>query len=155
MLGKKSVEQINAKISSIIGADMVVDGDIHAKEAVRVEGTVNGDVETEGALIISSSGKVKGNAKGSSIIIGGTLEGDLTSGGRTEVASTGKVIGNIRTKSLVVDENAVFQGQCIMNAEGLAPLPESSAGASEPEKTEEQEQDSKKDNNNNNKWNKR
>ncbi len=88
MLGKKSVEQINAKISSIIGADMVVDGNIRAKEAVRVEGSVTGDVETEGALIISSSGKVKGNVKGSSIIIGGSLEGDLTSGGRTEVAST-------------------------------------------------------------------
>ena len=153
MLGKKSVEQINAKISSIIGADMVVDGDIRAKEAVRVEGSVTGDVETEGALIISSSGKVKGNVKGSSIIIGGSLEGDLTSGGRTEVASTGKVIGNIRTKSLIVDENAVFQGQCIMNSEGLTSLPESSTGVSEPEKTEEQE--SKKDNNNNNKWNKR
>lgn len=153
MLGKKSVEQINAKISSIIGADMVVDGDIHAKEAVRVEGTVNGDVETEGALIISSSGKVKGNVKGSSIIIGGSLEGDLTSGGRTEVASTGKVIGNIRTKSLIVDENAVFQGQCIMNSEGISALPETSASASGTENKEEQEQDSKKDNNN--KWNKR
>lgn len=156
MLGKKSVEQINAKISSIIGADMVVDGDIRAKEAVRVEGSVTGDVETEGALIISSSGKVKGNVKGSSIIIGGSLEGDLTSGGRTEVASTGKVIGNIRTKSLIVDENAVFQGQCIMNAEGLTPLLDSPANASEPEKTEEQkEEEQKKDNNNNNKWNKR
>ena len=110
MLGKKSVEQINAKISSIIGADMVVDGDIRAKEAVRVEGSVTGDVETEGALIISSSGKVKGNVKGSSIIIGGSLEGDLTSGGRTEVASTGKVIGNIRTKSLVVDRNSGIPG---------------------------------------------
>lgn len=156
MLGKKSAEQINAKISSIIGADMAVDGSIHAKEAVRVEGTVNGDVETEGALIISSSGKVKGNVKGSSIIIGGSLEGDLTSGGRTEVASTGKVIGNIRTKSLVVDENAVFQGQCIMNAEAIPSIADSAAPA-ETEKTEEQksgEQDFKKENNNN-KWNKR
>ena len=152
MLGKKSVEQINAKISSIIGADMVVDGNIRAKEAVRVEGSVTGDVETEGALLISSSGKVKGNVKGSSIIIGGSLEGDLTSGGRTEVASTGKVIGNIRTKSLVVDENGVFQGQCIMNAEGIATLPGPSANTSE---TEEQEKDSQKGNNNNNKWNKR
>ena len=122
MLGKKSVEQINAKISSIIGADMVVDGSIHAKEAVRVEGTVNGDVETDGALII-----------------------------RTEVASTGKVIGNIRTKSLVVDENAVFQGQCIMNAEGLASLPESPVNASEPEKTEEKDQEEQKKDNNKNK----
>ena len=55
MLGKKTTDQINAKISSIIGSDMVVEGDIKAKEAVRVEGSVTGDVETEGALIISST----------------------------------------------------------------------------------------------------
>ncbi len=147
MLGKKSTDQINARISSVIGADMVVDGNIRAKDAVRVEGSVTGDVETEGSLIVSATGKVKGNVKGSSIIIGGTLEGDLTSGGRTEVASTGKVIGNIRTKSLVVDENAVFQGQCIMNSEVMVPLLETSA-----QEEDSKEQESGKDNN---KWNKR
>lgn len=152
MLGKKTTEQINAKISSVIGSDMVVDGDIRAKEAVRVEGSVTGDVETEGALIISASGKVKGNVKGSSIIIGGSLEGDLCSGGRTEVVSTGKVIGNIRTKSLVVDENAVFQGQCTMNAEGISTPEQNFVGNVEEQKKEEQ--DSSKENNNN-KWNKR
>ncbi len=163
MLGKKTNEQINAKISSVIGSDMVVDGNIRAKEAVRVEGKVTGDVETEGALIISTGGSVKGNVKGSSIIIGGSLEGDLCSGGRTEVASTGKVIGNIRTKSLIVDENAVFQGQCIMNAEGLAPLPatpaaEDASDKNDGEKSEDDSKDNSNDNNNNsghNKWNKR
>ena len=160
MLGKKTAEQINAKISSVIGSDMVVEGNVRAKEAVRVEGKVTGDVESEGALIISAGGSVKGNVKGSSIIIGGSVEGDFTSGGRTEVASTGKVIGNIRTKSLIVDENAVFQGQCIMNAEGLTPLPGASASATDSDKKDEEksEEDSKDNNNNyssNNKWNKR
>ncbi len=163
MLGKKTNEQFNAKISSVIGSDMVVDGDIRAKEAVRVEGKVTGDVETEGVLIISAGGSVKGNVKGSSIVIGGSLEGDLCSGGRTEVASTGKVIGNIRTKSLIVDENAVFQGQCIMNAEGLAPLPvtpaaEDVSDKKDGEKSEDDPKDANNDNNNNsghNKWNKR
>lgn len=156
MLGKKTAEQINAKISSIIGSDMVVEGNIRAKEAVRVEGKVTGDVETDGALIISAGGAVKGNVKGSSIIIGGSVEGDLTSGGRTEVASTGKVIGNIRTKSLIVDENAVFQGQCIMNAEGLTPLAGTSASTDSDKKSEEKSEEESKDNNgNNNKWNKR
>ena len=157
MLGKKSTEQINAKISSVIGSDMVVDGNIRAKEAIRVEGKVTGDVETDGALIISAGGAVKGNVKGSSIIIGGSLEGDLCSGGRTEVASTGKVIGNIRTKSLIVDENAVFQGQCIMNAEGLASLSGTPAAenASDKKGEERSEDDSKDNNNGNNKWNKR
>lgn len=159
MLGKKTAEQINAKISSVIGSDMVVEGNIRAKEAVRVEGKITGDVESDGALIVSAGGAVRGNVKGSSIIIGGSVEGDLTSGGRTEVASTGKVIGNIRTKSLIVDENAVFQGQCIMNAEGLAPLSAASAAESEQsdKKEEEKSEGDSKDNNNsnNNKWNKR
>lgn len=159
MLGKKSTEQINAKISSVIGSDMEVEGNISAKEPVRVEGKVTGDVASEGVLIISAGGSVKGNVKGSSIIIGGSLEGDLCSGGRTEVASTGKVIGNIRTKSLIVDENAVFQGQCIMNAEGLAPLSGTPATEDDSDKKdgEKSEEDSKDNNNNNgnNKWNKR
>lgn len=157
MLGKKTAEQINAKISSVIGSDMVVEGNIRAKEAVRVEGKVTGDVESEGALIISAGGAVKGNVKGSSIIIGGSVEGDLTSGGRTEVASTGKVIGNIRTKSLIVDENAVFQGQCIMNAEGLAAFSGTPASTEPDKKEEEKPEENSKDNNNNgnNKWNKR
>lgn len=153
MLGKKTTDQINAKISSIIGSDMAVEGNINAKEAVRVEGSVTGDVETEGVLIISSTGKVKGNVKGSNIIIGGSVEGDLSSNGRTEVASTGKVIGNIRTKSLIVDENAVFQGQCSMNTEGLETLTQAASG--QETKTEEtvktDDQNDKKDN----KWNKR
>lgn len=114
---KKSTEQTNIKVNSIIGSDMIVEGNIRAKETVRVEGYVNGNVETEGALIISATGKVKGNIKGSSIVMGGVLEGDLVSSGKTELISTGKVIGNINTKSLIVDENAVFHGQCNMNTE--------------------------------------
>lgn len=121
---KKQTEQANAKISSIIGADMVVEGNIKAKDTIRVEGYVTGNVETDGALVISATGKVKGNVRGSSIVIGGILEGDLASTGKTEVISTGKVIGNMHTKSLIVDENAVFQGQCIMNADEILGLPE-------------------------------
>ena len=122
MLGRKTTEQVNARISSIIGEDMVVDGNITAKEAIRIEGKLNGDVSSEGALVISATGKVEGNVKGSNIMVAGSIEGDLYSSGRIEVASTGKIIGNINTKSLIVDENAVFQGQCTMNTGGAKPL---------------------------------
>lgn len=117
MLGKKTTEHLNAKINSIIGADMVMEGNITAKETIRIEGTVKGDVSSEGVLIISASGKVIGNVKASSIMVSGTIEGDMTSNGRIEVSATGKISGNIKTKSLIIDENAVFQGQCTMNAQ--------------------------------------
>lgn len=119
---KKQTEQTNSKISSIIGSDMIVEGNIRAKDAIRVEGSVTGNIETEGSLVISATGKVKGNLRGNSIVIGGVLEGDLVCGGKTEVISTGKVFGNMHTKGLIVDENAVFQGQCVMNEEEVALL---------------------------------
>lgn len=119
---KKQTEQTNSKISSIIGADMIVEGNIKAKDAIRVEGSVTGNIETEGSLVISATGKVKGNLRGNSIVIGGMLEGDLVCGGKTEVISTGKVFGNMHTKGLIVDENAVFQGQCVMNEDEVALL---------------------------------
>lgn len=123
MLGRKTTEQVNARISSIVGEDMVVEGNITAKDAVRIEGTVKGDVKSEGTLVISATGKVVGNVTGSNIMVAGSIEGDLLSDGRIEVAATGKIIGNIRTKSLIVDENAIFQGQCTMNAAGVNALP--------------------------------
>lgn len=133
MLGRKTMEQVNAKISSIIGADMVVEGTIKGTDAIRIEGTLMGDVCSEGTLVISSTGKVVGNVKGSNIMVAGTIEGDLYSGGRTEVAATGRIIGNIRTKSLIIDENAVFQGQCMMNVEGAAAQRENEVAEAEME----------------------
>ena len=119
MLGKKTADQVNAKISSIIGKDVVVEGNITAEDAIRIEGTLKGNVSSAGTMVISATGKVIGNVKGSNIMVAGTIEGDMDSDGRIEVASTGKITGNIRTKSLIIDENAVFQGQCIMNMEGV------------------------------------
>lgn len=115
---KKNTEHAVSNINSIIGEDMVIEGNITAKEAIRIEGTVNGDVISKGILTISASGKVLGDIKAKNILVGGVVEGALDSEGKIEVLETGKVTGNIRTKSLIVDENAVFQGQCTMNLPG-------------------------------------
>ena len=45
MLGSKKTANVNAKIGSIIGADMLVEGTITSEEAVRIDGRVKGDVQ--------------------------------------------------------------------------------------------------------------
>ena len=115
MLRKKENNDMqNQKIKSIIGQDAVFEGTLEAKETTRVDGLIRGDVKIDTVLILGVTGKIVGNVNASSIMIGGTVEGDLVAGDKITIAATGKVTGNLHTKKLVVDENAIFRGQCFM-----------------------------------------
>jgi len=115
MFGKKENNDMqNQKIKSIIGEDAVFEGTLEAKETTRVDGLIRGDVKIESVLILGVTGKIVGNVNSATIMIGGTVEGDLIASDKITIAATGKVTGNLHTKKLVVDENAIFRGQCFM-----------------------------------------
>ena len=121
MLGKKdNNESTNVKIKSIIGPDAVFEGTLHAKETTRVDGLIKGDVKIDEVLILGVTGKVVGNVTAATIMVGGQVEGDLHAKEKIIISATGKVNGNLHTKKLIIDENAVFHGQCFMNEEAPA-----------------------------------
>ena len=103
-----------SKIKSIIGQDAVFEGTLQAKETTRVDGLIKGDVKIDTVLVLGLTGKIVGNVQAATIMIGGTVEGDLVATDKITISATGKVTGNLHTKKLVVDENAVFFGQCFM-----------------------------------------
>lgn len=126
MMKKNNIKM--GKLNSIIGVDTVFTGTLKTKETTRIDGKIEGDVFSEGTLVIGQTGKIEGNVKSVNIIVAGEIKGDIKVTEKVEVVSTGRIFGNIRTKGLVIDEHAVFQGKCIMNG---AP------GADEEEKQEE------------------
>jgi cytoskeletal protein CcmA (bactofilin family) len=124
MLGKgKSTETTVGKLNTIIGEDSVLEGILNVSETARVDGTIKGEVKSKGTIIIGTSGKVIGNIATQEIVIAGRVEGDINALGKVEITSTGRIYGDIRTKSIIIDENAIFQGKCMMD-EGRMPEPE-------------------------------
>lgn len=120
MLGKKdNSESANVKIKTIIGPDAVFEGTFRAKETTRVDGLIKGDVEIDEVLILGVSGKVVGNVTAATVMVGGWVEGDLYAKEKIVISATGKVSGNLHTKKLIIDENAVFHGQCFMGEEKM------------------------------------
>ena len=97
------------------------EGDLRAPEAVRIDGTVNGNCTCEKELIIGKNGHVKGNISAQHVIISGRVEGDIAAQGKLELLSTGKLVGNISARSLVIDEDASFDGRCTMS-QGEGPV---------------------------------
>ena len=113
---KKNNNQFVNGNMTIIGAGTVVEGVLKASASTRIEGTVNGDITSEGVVVIANEGIVNGNITAVDVKISGTVKGNLIISGKTELVSNGKLVGDIKTGSLSIDETAIFQGNCKMNS---------------------------------------
>ncbi len=102
-------------INTVIGAGTEFVGDLNTKDTTRIDGVIRGNIQSEGTVIIGTSGQVEGNIQATEVSIAGMIKGDMTATNRIEILSSAHIEGNITTKSLCIDEHAVFQGVCNMN----------------------------------------
>lgn len=100
-------------INTIIGSGSAVTGNIKANGIVRVDGDIDGNIETTGKIIINKNSRIKGNVIASSVISGGIIEGDIIAPERVQLLSTGAVYGDVSTKRLEIEENVILHGYCL------------------------------------------
>lgn len=125
MIGKKS----EIKITTIIGRDAECNGDFSSGGSVRIDGTVNGDINVTETVILGATGVINGDIEAKVAIIGGEIIGSINAPEKTELTSTARVLGDITTKTIVIDENAIFQGSCNMNQDVSSKRPKPSSRA--------------------------
>jgi cytoskeletal protein CcmA (bactofilin family) len=102
------------KVNTLIGVGTEIKGSIKASGGIRIDGRVEGEVLHEGDLIIGEEGVVQANIKTRGATIAGEVRGNVEASGRVEIVSTGKVLGDIIVGTLVINEGAVFDGNCHM-----------------------------------------
>lgn len=120
MLGKNKADRGKYMIDTMIGANTVIRGVIMAEETLRIDGTIQGEVISKGAVIVGTEGLVEGDVTADSILIAGKVKGNIYVKVKTEIAADGSVEGDITTKTLVVDEGAAFKGSCLMQVADAA-----------------------------------
>ena len=81
-------------------------------ESMRIDGTVVGNVDIDGVLNLSDSGRVDGDITCGSTRIAGKVLGNINCRHALHLASTADVTGDISTTTLIVDDGAVFLGRC-------------------------------------------
>jgi len=111
----KNNSERTGELNTIVGKDSYFEGNLKVKQTVRVDGTINGDVETSEALIIGKDGKVTGNVSAKKLIVGGSLSGNVKVEGRTVLENEAVFDGELATRLLVIDEGATFDGKCSMS----------------------------------------
>lgn len=107
MLRRKD-EKETGEIKSILSPELKVEGNIYAKGKIRIDGTVEGNVEGE-FLIFGQTAKVKGDVKAEKVVIMGSILGDVIAE-EAHIKGSAKLKGNVEVKELTVEKGASIEG---------------------------------------------
>ncbi|MGW8268737.1 MAG: bactofilin family protein [Longimicrobiales bacterium] len=110
------------QVISIIGPGMKVLGDCDADGAVRVEGTVQGNIRAGKAVVVGKDGLVEGDISTQDAVIAGRVKGSLKAESRLEVQAASRVEGEISAGRMQVEEGAVLNGT-VKIGKGVAETP--------------------------------
>ena len=98
-------------VISIIGKGMTLTGDCETDGALRIEGTVHGNVRAGKAVVIGKEGVVDGNIYTQDAVISGLVLGSVHAQSRLELQSTSQISGEIEALRMQLEEGASVQGK--------------------------------------------
>jgi cytoskeletal protein CcmA (bactofilin family) len=101
---------------TIIGAGVVVVGDLNSEGDILIDGTFTGKVQAQGDVTLGVNAKVKGDIEARNIVVAGALKGNVVAEGEAAVRETGHVNGDITCISLGINPGGVFVGRSRMQS---------------------------------------
>lgn len=118
MLKNTSYEGPKSDETTIISHGVKIEGKVSSSGNIRVEGEIQGDITSQGKVIVGENGKVNGQISGEDITIGGKVSGTVRAKEKLVLDSKGNLKGDIFTKILLVEAGAKFDGKSNMGDSG-------------------------------------
>lgn len=102
-------------LSGFVGNGTALTGEVTFKAMLRIDGHLTGRISSDsGTLIVGTSGQVDANIEVAFAVIHGSVNGDIIASQRLEMGRAARVFGNIQAPKLVIEEGAVYEGNCRM-----------------------------------------
>ncbi len=110
-LPDSSFFETQEEVTTLIAEEVSIKGELSFTSSLRIDGTFEGELISEGTLIIGPTGVVKANISLQEAFISGTVEGDITVTERLVLRGRATVTGNITAPLISVDEGVSIIGQ--------------------------------------------
>jgi len=106
------------EVESLIGEHTSFEGTLKTEGAVRLLGSIQGEIESKSTIIVEEKAHVTARLTAAQVMISGHVDGQIYCEGRVEIRPTGRVTGEISAGLLVVQEGAYFDGSSKMALPG-------------------------------------
>ena len=107
-----SVEDINGFMD--VGTEF--EGELRFRDTFRVDGRIKGKIVSDNTLIVGESGNVEAEVDCGVVSIRGSVSGRIHGRQRIELLAGARVHGTLISPKLVIEEGALFEGNCDMSA---------------------------------------
>ncbi len=112
--GKGMDTMERTEVNAFMGGETFFEGKLSYTGAVRLDGRFKGEIRSDDTLIVGETAKIEGEIHVGSAIIQGEIVGNLYAKEKVELHHPGRMIGDIITPAVVIDEGAIFEGNCKM-----------------------------------------
>jgi cytoskeletal protein CcmA (bactofilin family) len=100
-----------------LGEGVIFKGELRFERLLRIDGQFEGELKSDGKLIVGPKGIVKSNIKLRQAVIEGYVEGNLDVTERIELIGQAEVHGDIMTRCISVDEGVTINGNVMVSPE--------------------------------------
>lgn len=99
-------------INTLVGPGSFLRGSLRVKGFVRIDGDIDGNLETSGKVIIGEDARIRGSVISRSVTIGGIVQGDVVAPEGISLLEGAIVLGAVLTKKLQVADSVLLNGPC-------------------------------------------
>jgi cytoskeletal protein CcmA (bactofilin family) len=101
-------------VVTTLADDLHIAGTITSKRSLMIKCRLDGEIVSEGLLIVSPTAKVKAKVTAKNLVSHGEIQGDVTASEQVVLKKTATQIGNVTTPSIMIESGSVMNGSCVM-----------------------------------------
>lgn len=108
-------------VSAFVGEGVEFKGVISYEGTVRIDGQLDGEIHTNGVLLVGRGAVITAKVEAGTIICQGRIIGDIVAREKIQLMSPAVLDGSVRTPSLSMEEGVLFNGTCEMGPQQRRP----------------------------------
>lgn len=112
--GDENKGQRTDEIIAFLGKGTEFKGVITYEGTVRIDGKVEGEIITQGTLIVGETATINAEVSAGVVISGGKITGNIRASQKVHLLSKAILNGSLNTPNLIIEEGVNFTGKCEM-----------------------------------------
>jgi cytoskeletal protein CcmA (bactofilin family) len=112
-----------ANSKNVLNSDVELTGSLKFTGELTFDGKLDGDISSEGVLMLGDNAVIRGNLNVNSVVVRGKVNGNISAREKIEIKTKAELFGDIRSPRLVIEEGVTFVGKSEVNPNKATPTP--------------------------------